>query len=124
MQLYWIVRAMIGDSDTITLKDAAQHFGFTVWTLRAEADRGRLTIYKIGKRFYTTPGDVKEMIQQCRVVQKDQDFTSIRRAVSSSSETERASSALAAANEIALRLKNSSRNTLGKNIALPRRARP
>lgn len=39
---------MIQDSDTITLKDAAQHFGFSVWTLRAEADRGRLTIYKIG----------------------------------------------------------------------------
>ena len=114
---------MIGDGDTITLKDAAQHFGLSVWTLRAEADRGRLTIYKIGKRYYTTPADVKEMIQQCRVEQKVQDFTSIRRAVSSSSETERASSALAAANEIALRLKNSSRNTLGKNIALPRRAR-
>ncbi len=30
---------MTGDHDTITLKDAAQHFGFTVSTLRAEADR-------------------------------------------------------------------------------------
>lgn len=115
---------MIGDSDTITLKDAAQHFGFSVYTLRSEADRGRLVIYKIGKRYYTTPADVKEMIQQCRVEQKGHDFTLIRREVSGSSETERASSALAAANETALRLKNSSRNTLGKSIALPRRAHP
>jgi hypothetical protein len=114
---------MTQDGDTITLKDAAQHFGFSVYTLRAEADNGRLTIYKIGRRFYTTPGDVKEMIQRCRVEQKARDFTSIRAANSGSSETERVSSALAAANEIALRLKNSSRNTLGKSIALPRRAR-
>jgi hypothetical protein len=115
---------VIGDTDTITLKDAAQHFGFSVWTLRSEAERGRLTIYKIGKRHYTTPGDVKEMIQKCRVEQKGQGFTSIRAAVSGPSETEKASSALAAARETALRLKNSSRNTLGKSIALPRRARP
>jgi hypothetical protein len=40
---------MIGDADTITLKDAAQHFGFSVYTLRAEADRGRLAIYNGGK---------------------------------------------------------------------------
>jgi hypothetical protein len=115
---------VIQDSDTITLKDAAQHFGFSVWTLRAEAERGKLTIYKIGKRFYTTPADIKEMIQQCRVEQKGRDFTSIRSENNSSSETARASSALAAASETAHRLKNSSRNTLGKNIALPRRARP
>lgn len=115
---------MIQDSDTITLHDAAQHFGFTVWTLRAEADRGRLTIYKIGKKYYTTPGDVKEMIQRCRVDQKGRDFTLIRSASNSPSETERVSSALDAANETALRLKNSSKNTLGKSIALPRRVRP
>ena len=114
---------MIGDSDTITLKDAAQHFGFSVYTLRTEAERGRLTIYKIGKKYYTTPGDVKEMVRQCRVDQKGRDFTSIRSANNGSSETERAQSALVAANEIAQRLKNSSRNTLGKNIALPRRVR-
>jgi hypothetical protein len=114
---------VIQDGDTITLKDAAQHFGFTIWTLRAEADRGRLTIYKIGKRYYTTPHDVKEMIQQCRVEQKGQDFISIRNASNSSSETDRASSALAAAKETALRLRNSSRTTLGKSIALPRRVR-
>ena len=115
---------MIGDGDTITLADAAQHFGFSVYTLRTEAERGRLAIYKIGKRYYTTPADIKDMVQQCRVDQKAQGFTSIRHERNGSSETERASSALAAANETALRLKNSSRNTLGKSIDLPRRARP
>lgn len=114
---------MTNDDDTITLKDAAQHFGFSVYTLRAEADRGRLAIYKIGKRYYTTPADVKEMVKACRVDQKGHGFTSIRSAVNGPSETDRASSALAAARESAERLKNSSRNTLGKSIALPHRTR-
>lgn len=35
---------MTGDGDIITLKDAAQHFGFSVYALRAEADNGRLVI--------------------------------------------------------------------------------
>ena len=113
----------VADSDTITLKDAAQHFGFSVYTLRAEAERGRLTIYKIGKRYYTTPGDIKEMVSQCRVDQKARDFTLIRGASNLSSAMERSSSALAAAKETALRLKNSSRNTLGKSIARNNRVR-
>jgi hypothetical protein len=116
--------SLTGDDDTITLQDAAKHFGFSVYTLRTEAAHGRLVIYKIGRRYYTTPADVKEMVRLCRVDQKGRDFTLIKSAVNSPSETERRSSALAAANETALRLKNSSRNTLGKSIALPRRARP
>lgn len=115
---------MTQDDDTITLKDAASHFGFSVWTLRSEAERGRLTIYKIGKRYYTTPADVKEMVRQCRVEQKVHASIGMRSASSSSSETERVSSALAAARESALRLKRNSKTTLGKSIDLPRRARP
>lgn len=114
---------MTQDDDTITLKDAALHFGFSVYTLRTEADRGRLTIYKIGKRYYTTPADVKDMVKQCRVDQKGQGFTSMRSVSNTSSETERASTALAAARESALRLKNSSKNTLGQSIARPLRTR-
>jgi hypothetical protein len=113
---------MIGDSDIVTLKDAAKHFGLSVYTLRTEAKDGRLAVYKIGKRYYTTPADIKDMVNLCRVDQKVRDFTSIRSVISGPSETERTSSALAAANESALRLKNSSKNTLGKSIALPRRA--
>jgi hypothetical protein len=114
---------MTNDGDIITLKDAAQHFGLSVYTLRKEAGDGRLTIYKVGKRFYTTPGDIKEMIRLCRVEQKARDSISIRSARNSSSETEALSSAQAAANEIAQRLKNSSRTTLGASISLNPRAR-
>lgn len=114
---------MTKDDDIITLKDAALHFGFSVYTLRTEADNGRLTIYKIGKRYYTTPADIKEMVSQCRVEQKVRGFTSIRSARNTPSETERASSALAAARETAERLKSSSRSTLGKSIALSHRVR-
>ena len=102
---------MTSDHDTITLKDAASHFGYTVSTLRAEADRGRLTIYKIGKKLYTTPADIREMVQKCRVEKRGQGFTLIRSENNGSSETERASSALARAQETALRLKSISRNT-------------
>ena len=112
------------EKDAITLKVAAADFGFSVSTLRGEAAKGRLTVYRIGRRLYTTPADIREMVNQCRVEPKARDFTLSRNENSTSSETDRASSALAAANEIALRLKNSSRNTLGKSIALPLRARP
>lgn len=114
---------MTGDHDTITLKDAAQHFGFTVSTLRAEAKRNNLTIYKIGKRYYTTPSDIRTMVEKCRVDQKDQDFTLIRGASSGLSEMERASSAQAAAKEVMLRLRSSSRVTSVPSIAPNRRAR-
>lgn len=114
---------MTGDEDPITLQDAAQHFGFTVLTLRAEASRGHLTIYKIGKRYYTTPANIREMVHLCRVDQKAPGFTLTRSANNGPSETDRASSALAAAREIATRLKNSSRNTSAPSIAPNRRAR-
>lgn len=114
---------MTNDEDTITLKDAAQHFGFTVLTLRAEADRGRLTIYKVGRRYYTTPGDIKEMVKQCRVDPKARAFTLIRNESSGLSGTGRVSSALAAANETVARLKSTSRNTSAKNTSPNRQVR-
>lgn len=114
---------MTGDDDTITLKDAASHYGYTVSTLRAEAGRGRLTIYKIGKRFYTTPADIKEMVKQCRVDQKGQGFTLIRGGNNGLSETDRVSSALAAANETVAKLKSSSRNTSATSTSPSRQVR-
>lgn len=111
---------MTGDNDTITLRDAAQHFGFTVSTLRAEASRGRLTIYKIGKRYYTTPADIRVMVSECRVDPKARDFTLIRGAGNGLSAMERSSSALAAANETVQMLKSLSRATSAPSIG-PRR---
>lgn len=114
---------MTRDDDTITLKDAASHFGYKVSTLRTEADRGRLTIYRIGNRYYTTPNDIREMVKKCRVDLKGRDFTLIQGASSGLSETDRVSSALAAANETVLRLKNSSRNTSGISTSQSRQVR-
>lgn len=112
-----------GDHDTITLKDAAQHFGFSVWTLRAEADRGNLQIYKIGKRYYTTPADIREMVQQCRVERKVHGSTWTKTASSGSSETERSDAAQAAARETVLRLRNSSRSTSVTSTSQSRQVR-
>jgi hypothetical protein len=110
---------MTGDNDTITLADAAQHFGFGVATLRAEAARGRLTLYKIGKRFYTTPADIRAMVESCRVGKRDQDSI-IKPDVVTSSETERRSSAVAALN---LKLNNSSPATSRPSTPRSRHAR-
>lgn len=112
---------MTGEHDTITLKDAAEHFGFTVSTLRAEADRGRLTLYKIGKRYYTTPADIKSMVEQCRVEPKARAFTLIKTEDSTRLETARASSERA--QQSLERLKSISRNTSGTSTSQSRRAR-
>lgn len=57
----------MSDENVITLSAAAQEFGFSVSTLRAEAARGRLVTYKIGRRLYTKRRDVLDMIERCRV---------------------------------------------------------
>ena len=51
------------DDRPLTLAHAAEHFGLTVAALRAEHARGRLTIYKIGGRYYTTRESVQELDQ-------------------------------------------------------------
>lgn len=83
----------MSDEHPITLNAASKEFGMTVHTLRAEADRGRLAVYKIGRRLYTTRTDVFQMVQRCRVQAKARDYTSIRDAGTGSSETERILSA-------------------------------
>lgn len=51
----------MSDEHPITLNAAAKEFGFTVPTLRAEADRGRLAVYKIGRRLYTDRSAVENL---------------------------------------------------------------
>lgn len=113
----------MNDDRPMKLKDAAEEYGFTVSTLRAEAGRGRLAIYRIGKRDYTTRNDIKGMVEQCRVEQKGHGFTLIRDESNGSSGTGRASSALAAARETAQMLRNSSRNTSGASTSRNRQVR-
>jgi hypothetical protein len=111
------------DDDTITLKQAAEIYSFKVSTLRAEHGKGRLTLYRIGNKDYTTPADIKEMVRQCRVDPKGHDFILTRDESSGSSGTDRVSSALAAARETTLRLRNSSRNTSDTSTSRRHRAR-
>ena len=111
------------DDDPIPLKDAAKRYGILEATLRTEASRGRLTIYRIGRKDYTTPKDIREMVQLCRVEKRRHDFTSTPSASSGLSETEAASSELAAAREAVLMLRRSSPGISDRNTSRSRRAR-
>ena len=116
----------IEDDEPITLKEACLLFPrskLTVCTLRAEAARGRLDIFRLGKRDCTTPKAMREMVEKCRAAENRRDFTLIRGGNSGLSETERASSALARANESVARLKNTSRNTSATSTSPNLRAR-
>lgn len=107
-------------SDTpLRLRDAAEIYGFTIDELKAEYKRGRLSCYKIGRALRTRPSDIEQMITECRVEPKAPVSIVIRRAVSTSSETARAS--LDSANQALLKLRNTSRNTSPKSIALGHR---
>jgi hypothetical protein len=53
--------------EPITLKEAAERYRFKLATLRHEAKRGTLAVYKMGKAFYTTPRDIEAMVESCRV---------------------------------------------------------
>jgi hypothetical protein len=104
---------MTDDPLALTLKDAAERYGFTVATLRAEIARGRLTKYRIGKKDWTTPADIREMLELCRVEPKAPAFTVTRRAVNTSSETDRAS--FDSAQQALLKLRSPLRNTSRPN---------
>jgi len=75
---------MHDDSDPpqpmLTLEQAAaKHFpggSVTARTLQGYARRGKLKVYKIGKRSWTTDADVFAMVENCRVVHCDPTVTS------------------------------------------------
>jgi hypothetical protein len=106
---------MTDDPLALTLKDAAERYGFTVATLRAEHQRGRLALYRIGKRLYTTPAAIREMLSQCLVEVSAPASIVTRRAASTPYETGRAS--LDAAAQALLTLRGNSRNISRANIA-------
>ena len=99
----------MGDDDPISLKDACALYPcakFTVSTLRAEAARGRLAIFRMGKRDYTTPAEMKEMVRKCRDAARLRASTLTRNESSGQSETERVSSARAALKQTVAALRN------------------
>jgi hypothetical protein len=108
----------------ITLKQACEEFGgtFTPSTLRAEAGRGRLDIFRLGKRDYTTHKAMLEMVRKCQEDGRRRGSTWTPSVRSGSSETEHVSSARAALSQTVARLKSSSGHTSGRNTN--RRAGP
>lgn len=102
------------DDEPITLAEACDEVfrgKMQVWTLRSEADRGNLTIFRIGKRLYTTKTYIREMIEKCHVAPKARASTSTKPKSGGLSETERASVAQALLDPILEKLKGRSPTT-------------
>jgi hypothetical protein len=86
----------MNDDLPLTLKEASDLYRLKVSTLRAEAGRGRLDVFRIGRRDYTTLEALKDMVRKCQEDARRRASTSTQDASSGSSETARASSAQAA----------------------------
>jgi hypothetical protein len=59
----------LADTDIIPLPDVPALFPrsrLKLATLRAEASRGRLKTFRLGRRVYTTPRDLHDMLAACR----------------------------------------------------------
>src|SRR5262249_38088106 len=96
------------DDQPIPLAQAATLFpqaGLTISTLRAEAMRGRLEIFRLGRRDYTTAAAMKKMVQRRREEDPRRVSTSIQHEANGSSATDRALSAQAALNQTVVALK-------------------
>ena len=107
--------ATIESDEPITLKEAcAVHYRnrIKVASLRAEAARGRLDIFRVGRTDFTTLKNIREMERRCRVEKQARASTLTGPESNGSSETERLSSAQAALSLTVERLKGSSQNTL------------
>ena len=96
------------ENEPITLVEACEIFSrakLTISTLRAEADRGHLDIFRLGKRDYTTLRSMREMVSKCQEENRRRGSTSIQSASNGSSATARNSSALDALNQTVTALK-------------------
>jgi hypothetical protein len=108
----------MNSDDPIPLKEACRDILGGRWTpatLRAEASRGNLVIFRLGRTDCTTPADLERMVRACRENRRVRGSTWTRAEVSGSSETEHASSALAALRQSTSALKRSSQTTLARN---------
>jgi DNA-binding response OmpR family regulator len=103
------------DDRPITLAEAASEYRMTVSTLRAEAGRGRLDIFRIGRRDYTTPQAMREMVERCRAASRRHGSGWTVPENSGLSEMARASSAQVALSQTVQALKSSLRPTSGTN---------
>src|SRR5262249_47147752 len=109
---------MTDDEQPIPLVDACGLYPrarLTVSTLRAEAARGRLDIFRLGRRLYTTPLALREMVTRCQEDANHRASTSIQLGAIGLSETARASSAQAALKQTASLLRSGSPSTSARN---------
>ena len=109
----------------LTLKEACAVYGdtFTPATLRAEAERGRLEIFRLGKRNYTTLSSLREMVIQCQEEGRRQGSTSMKREANGLSETDRRLSARVALQQTLAGLKKPSGNISASDTRQSRQRR-
>src|SRR5882757_7606567 len=89
----------LGDDDPITLQEACDMVyrgKIRVSTLLAERDKGNLDIFKVGRRWFTTLRNVREMKERCQGKRKAPGSISTESASNGLSEMDRVSSALVA----------------------------
>ena len=108
----------MSDDEPITLGEACELYPrsrLTKSTLRAEAARGRLTIFRIGKRDYTTVAFMRDMVRRCQDEDYRRNSISTRQEASGLSEMDNALSAQAALNQTVVALKQGLPRISGKN---------
>lgn len=108
----------MSDDEPITLGEACELYPrsrLTKSTLRAEAARGRLTIFRIGKRDYTTVAFMRDMVRRCQDEDYRRDSISTLQEASGLSEMDKALSAQAALNQTVVALKQGLPRISGKN---------
>jgi hypothetical protein len=108
----------------LTLKEAGDLYRLKVSTLRAEAARGRLDIFRLGKRDYTTLESLRSMVRKCQDAARARASTSTGNESNGLSEMERASSAQAALKQTVTALKQGLPRISGKNTARSRAPHP
>jgi hypothetical protein len=103
-----------GDDDPVTLQEACEivfRGTISVASLRAEAGRGNLDIFRVGRRDFTTIRAVREMQAKCLAGRKGRTFISTPQGNSGLSEMDHVSSALAALSQSTKALRNPSQST-------------
>ena len=109
----------MSEDEPITLAEACQlspRSRLTRSTLRAEAGRGRLTIFRIGKRDYTTVAFMRDMVRRCQDEDYRRDSISMQQDASGLSGTDNALTAQAALNQTVAALKQGLPRISGKSI--------
>lgn len=116
----------MNDDTPITLAEACEMYGnrFKVATLRAEHGRGKLRLFRLGRRDYTSPQYMREWIKRCQDESNHQGSTWTPDAVPGRSEMAQPSTALDSLSATVRALRNNSRpishRSIGQTLAKTR----